>query len=290
MVKRIGGGSYERPNREQSKTDLRNRFFEAVNMHAMHVLEDLCGEPLRLYIEAGLSFNVDTCENDTNNLNADEKARKRAREWTKHRWNRPEWQPKFENGPIAYDTRKEAFRQSLFEWSRRNHLDAVWCRERAYETLDNWSISLTDREQLQFQPIRKMVAFFPLGGGAKGLQRRLTFDYVVAHPQIKAWEQTEAELREAFDRELNAISRDIKSRSKANGYVLTPEEYRTKKHSSEDRFRWLVERIVNEKSLKTILDELDPKHKDSLDHSTVRKTIKALAEAIKLPHPPTDRP
>jgi hypothetical protein len=290
MVKRIGGGSYERPNRKQSKSDLRNRFFDAVNRHASHVLEDLHGEPFRLYIEASLGFNSDTSEKDTDNLNAEGLANKRAQDWTKHFWNRPEWRRKFENGSINYDSRKEAFRQSLFEWSRRNHLDAAWCRECAYETLDNWSYFRSNREQPQFQPLKKMMIFFPIGGEAKGLRRRFTFDYEMVHPQIKAWENTEAELRDAFERQLNALSSDLKSRAKAHGYVLTPEEYQTRKHNSEDRFRWLVERVVNEKTLNQILDELDPKRKDSLDHSTVRKTIKALAETIGLPYPSVRRP
>jgi hypothetical protein len=58
MARRVGYGSYERRNREQSKEVQYNRLLGAVNKHAKHVLEDLNGEPFRLYLEARLGFNI----------------------------------------------------------------------------------------------------------------------------------------------------------------------------------------------------------------------------------------
>jgi hypothetical protein len=285
MGQRIGSGSFERPNREQSKEDLRNRFFDAVNRYARHVLYELFDEPFRLYLEAGLGYNTDAF---TGELDADERARKIAHGWNRHLWNHPEWQAKFEAGPISYDARKEDFRQSLFEWSRRNKLDAAWCREYAFETLDYWSYSQPDREQLLFCPHVKAVTFFPMGGGAKGLRRKFTFEHVVIHPQIKPLEETEAEMREAFDRQVTALILDLKKRAKASNYAETPKTYKSKYR--KDYYRWLVEWAINGKPIQVIANESkDPKDKGERsdkggpDNKTVRDAVNRLAEDIELP-------
>jgi hypothetical protein len=278
---RIGYGSYERPNHEQYKEYLRNRFLEAINENrdARRVLEDLHDEPFRLYLEAGLGYKVGGC---TDSLDHDKQARKSARGWTQHLWNHPKWKDKFEAGPIAYDSHKESFRQSLFDWSRRSHLDAAWCRECAYNTLDLWAYSQPDREQLKFRPLVKTINFFPMGGDAKGLSRRFTFDYMVIHPQLKFLEETEAEIREAFDRQLNALLMDLKRRAKASGYVQTPETYKSKYR--EYYYGWLVEWAINGKPIKRIAEETIDKHADGgPDNKTVRDAVKRLAEDIELP-------
>jgi hypothetical protein len=285
MGERIGYGSYGRPNREQYKEYLRNRFLEAINENrdAKRVLEDLHGEPFRLYLEAGLGFNMDGC---TDSLDDDERARESAREWTRHLWNHPEWQDKFESGPIAYDARKESFRQSLFQWSRRSHLDAAWCRECAYNTLDFWTYFQPDRKKLEFRLLAKAVTFFPMGGDAKGSSRRFTFDYMVMHPQLKFLEEMEAEIRDAFDRQLNALFRDLKRRAKAGGYELTPKTYKSKYRKYY--YRWLVERAINGKPIKTIAEETKDSNGDGgPDNKTVRDGVNRLAKDIELPFQPT---
>lgn len=271
MGQRIGSGGYERANREQSKADLRNRFFEAIDSYARHVLNELHGEPFSLYIEAGLRFNADAYTDDL------EGARKRARGWTRHQWSRARWQDRFENGPIT-NVRKEAFRQSLFEWSRRNRLDAVWCREAAYNTLDIWAYSQPEREQLQLQPLVKMMSLFQTARPEKWFG---STELIYLHPQLYPLDEIESELQ----RRLRAYMDDLKARAEAKGFVTTPEEYQTKKHDSQARFRWLVERVVNNKSYQTILDELGPTHEHGLEYSTVRKTVIGLAEYIELPLP-----
>lgn len=281
MGQRIGYGSFGRPNREQYKEDLRNRFLEAINRNrqARRILLDLYDEPFRLYLDASLGFNVDAYTND---LDADKRARKSARGWTKHLWSRPEWQRTFEGGPIAYNDSKEAFRQSLLEWSRHSHLDATWCRECAYNTLDHWSYSRPDRERLRFQPLIKAVRFFSMGGGAKGLQRRFTFDCAVVHPQLKSLEETEAEVREAFDRQLNSLLMDLKRRAKASGCEPTPETYESKYR--RDYYHWLVERAINGKPIKTIAEETrDRDGNGGPDNKTVRDGVNRLAEDLELP-------
>ncbi len=282
MGQRIGSGSFERPNREQSKEDLRNRFFKAVNRYAGRVLIELYDEPFRLYLEAGLGFNADAFTDD---LEADERARKIAQGWNRHLWNRPKWHDKFEAGPITYNARKEAFRRGLFEWSRRNKLDAAWCREYAFETLDHWSYSQPDREQLRFHPHVKMVTFFPMGGGAKGLRRKFTFEHVVIHPQIKPLEETEAEMREAFDRQVIALIQDLKRRAKASNYAETPKIYKSKYR--KDYYRWLVEWAINDKPIKTIAEETkDRNGGGGPDNKTVRDAVNSLAKDLELPIAP----
>lgn len=282
MGQRIGSGSFERPNREQSKEDLRNRFFEAVNSYAERVLIELYDEPFRLYLEAGLGFNADAFTDD---LEADERARKIAKGWNRHLWNRPKWHDKFEAGPIAYNARKEAFRRGLFEWSRRNKLDAAWCREYAFETLDHWSYSQPEPKQLRFRPQLKMVTFFPMGGGAKGLRRKFTFEHLVIHPQIKPLEETEAEMREAFDLQVTALIRDLKRRAKARNYAETPKTYKSKYR--EDYYRWLVEWAINDKPIKTIAEETKDRNGDGgPDNKTVRDAVNSLAKDLELPISP----
>jgi hypothetical protein len=273
MGQRVGSGGYERANREQSKEDLRDRFFEAINSYARHVLNELHGEPFSLYIEAGLGFNADAYADDLKG------ARKRAREWTRHQWNRARWQDRFENGPITYNARKETFRQSLFEWSRHNRLDAAWCREAAYNTLDIWDYSQPEREQLRLQPLVKMISLFQTARPEKWFG--LT-ELIHLHPQFHTLEAIEAELQ----RRVRAYIDDLNARAEAKGFVPTPEEYQTKKHDSNARFRWLVERVVNNKSYQTILNELGPEYKHGLEYSTLRKTVIRLAEDIELPLPP----
>jgi len=271
MGKHIGYGSFERPNREQSKEELCNRFFEAINTYARHVLDDLHDEPFSRYIKAGLGFNADAYIDEL------EGAKKRARGWTRHQWNRPTWN-KFENGPIVYNACQEAFRQSLFEWSRRNRLDTAWCREGAYNTLDIWVASNPEPEQLEFQPLIKMVSLFQTGRPEKwfGLA-----ELIHLHPQLHSLEGIEVELQ----RRVRAYMDDLKARAESKGFVPTPEEYQTKKHDSQARFRWLVERVVNNKSFQTILEELGPEYEHGLEYSTLRKTVIRLAEDIELPLP-----
>lgn len=276
MGQYIGYGSYERANREQSKEDLRNRFLKAVNNYARHVLDDLYGEPFRLYLEAGLGFNEDVYSDD---LDSYERAIKRESGWTRHLCNRPEWPRKFERGPIAYNIRKESFRQSLFEWSRRNGLDADWCRESAYNTLDIWAYSRPDSEHSRFQPLVKVITFFQIGRPEKWFELP---EGIYLHPQLYPLEAIEAELQ----RRVRAYINDVKVRLEANKFVPTPEEYKTKKHDSKLRFRWLVERVIYHKPYQTILDELGPEYEHGLEYSTLRKTIVNLAKYIGLPLPP----
>jgi hypothetical protein len=68
--------------------------------------------------------------------------------------------------------------------------------------------------------------------------------------------------------------------------VLTPEEYKSK--YSKDRFRWLAEWIVNEKSFQAIIGKNNNPN-GGPDYSTVRKTLIQLAKAIDLPYPPTKK-
>lgn len=281
MGQGIGYGSFGRPNREQFKEDLRNRFLEAVNRNrqARRVLQDLYGEPFKLYLEAGLGVKLD---DSGDHLDADQQARKNWRAWNRHLWSRANWQDKFECGLITYNSRKEALRKCLFEWSRRSYLDAAWCRECAYNTLDHWAYSRPDRERLQFQPLVKAVNFFSMGGGAKGLRRRFIFEYVIVHPQIKFLDETEAEIREAFDHELKAAFNDLKRRAKASGCEPTPQTYESKyrKHY----YRWLVERAINKKPIKTIAEETkDRDGSGGPDYKTVRDAVNLLAEDIELP-------
>jgi hypothetical protein len=262
MGGRIGYGSYERSDREQSKEDLRNRVLDAVGKYAKHVLADLYDEPFKLYLETNLCFKAEE-----------------VNQRSKHIWRRPDWKRKFEGRPITYSSHLEAFRQSLFEWSRRNNLNAAWCRECAYETLDYWSYSNPINQRLQFQPLIKMRTLFKTGQDT----RRFTLDCKVVHPQLKSLEETEAELRKAFERKLKTYLNDFKSCAKMQGYVPTPEKYKSK--YGKEHFRWLVERVVNEKSFQKIITELSIKYKDGLDHSTISKPVIALAKIIELPYP-----
>jgi hypothetical protein len=278
MGNRAGYGSYEPSNREQSKEDLRNRFLAAVSKHARHVLEDLSDEPLKLYLRAGLGFNISTYRNNPQESETQERGRREARESSRRDWNRPEWQRHYEHSSLAYNSRKAEFRQSLFEWSRRNHLDAAWCRECAYETLDDWSYSLPAHGHLRFQSLTQMHKLFSTGRKVE----RFTFECSVMHPQLTTSEKIEEEIRKKFERQLKTFLKQYDARAKEQGYVPTPEEYKSK--YSKDRFRWLVEWVVNEKSFQAIIGN-NNNSSGGPDYSTVRKTLIQLANAIDLPYP-----
>jgi hypothetical protein len=270
MGQRIGYGSYERKNGEQSKEDLRNRFFAAISKHAKHVLNDLYDEPFKLYLQAGLGFNVDAYKEGVEVLNPDERAKKLARAWTKHRWNHPVWQHHFESRPITYDKRKEKFRQSLNEWSRRYNLDAAWCREYAYETLDHWSHYRPNRKNLSFQLHVVSRSVF----SRKHDTEWFVFKRRVPHPQFVPIEIAKVELRETFERQLKEFFSRLEAAAKEmQDYMPTKEAYETRKSTLNERLCWLVEHIVYGKSYQTIINDLSTEYEDGLDYSTVRKTI-----------------
>jgi len=278
MGQRLGYGSYERQNGEQSKEDLRNRFFAAITEHAKHVLKNLYDESFKLYLDAGLGFKVDANKVMLEGLNPNEQARKLAREWNRHRWNRPQWQRHFETGPITYDKRKEKFRQSLFEWSRRFNLNAAWCREYAYETLDHWSHAHPDHEHLSFELHLVARTVFAVKRDVEWF----VFKRRVQHPQLLPIETIKARLREAFECDLRQYFTQLEAIAENQGYVPTPEIYEAHKSKLEDRLRWLVERIIYNKTYKAITDELGIKGNDYLDESYIRQTITSLAKRIGL--------
>lgn len=141
----------------------RNYFLKAVAERAPEVLQDLSREPFRRFRATNLFYEADAnraeetrihnlileeiAENSSEKL-FDEHYRLTARRLAWTRYERPTWKhiekpykspfATFYLKPTRRDTRIKRFAQSLFAWSFKHNLNAFWCREIAFETLNHW--------------------------------------------------------------------------------------------------------------------------------------------------------
>jgi hypothetical protein len=130
-------GEYEHPDDKWLVEVARSAFLEHVKDLKREVLMDLREEQLKLYQTARLQFRkisfVEWPESDP-----DQEAREIQERWTTHFRDYPTWSY-IEHNSIAHNGALQKLRGSLFSWTEIHHLNAAWCRERAYLTLEQWS-------------------------------------------------------------------------------------------------------------------------------------------------------
>jgi len=104
-----------------SVSDARDYFLDAVKEVKPEVLDDLAGEPFRLYKAAGLAFERERYEKEFENLELLDGRRAMFRAESQHRWNHPYWFGHFENKEVDYDENTRAMQKSIFDWSMRHN-------------------------------------------------------------------------------------------------------------------------------------------------------------------------
>ena len=141
----------------------RNYFLKAVAEHAPEVLQDLSREPFRRFRATNLFYEADTNRagetSERNSILEKQNENPSQELFNKHfvltarrfawtRYERPDWKeienpfqnPLLPKQPtlIESDSRIADFADSLFVWSIKHNLNALWCRQMAFETLDYW--------------------------------------------------------------------------------------------------------------------------------------------------------
>jgi hypothetical protein len=137
---RLGNGEYESviEGREPpSVHHARDVFLMTLSGMLPEVLRDLERNSLEYYRKSGLHFDDAAHRERLKHLNQYDRIREMTRLQQHHRWSSPEWR-NFEEEEITYDQSLSALQKSIFQWSRKWRLDASWCRERAFHTLDYW--------------------------------------------------------------------------------------------------------------------------------------------------------
>jgi hypothetical protein len=306
-VPKFGHGQYESALRNESPPSVkhaRSYFLDVVKTLAPIVLEDLGGEPYRLYWEAQLCFE------------ANETSGKRdlvARHiWTSYQ--RPSWREiehpfrnplltnslddedeymsevsthqfrgenAVANTPVEMSERISEFRDSLFNWSRRHRLDTTWCRERAYDTLDWWCLSQESRriQMWDYDGAYQTIMAF------RGDHPRFTFEYKTLYPREGFRPDVKRRIMEAVEKELDAFLDGREALAEENGMVA-PRQKRDKQH-----FEWLVCFQVNQMSYADILELYFPnefataKKAGNISDRTkrIRKAVNEVADFINLP-------
>jgi len=248
----LGTGAYEREiNGEEkpSKKDAQGYFLEVVRHLVPEVLEDLSGEPSRLYRQIPeVCFKADKERLEKfERLNLYDQIRER---YTWENYQRPSWgnieipfvnpllDPTldeddervlnarlsqqlrgkiFDPTPADKAGRIAAFRKCLFEWSRNHNLDEMWCRERAYNTLEEWS----DHPEWHKQPYWAFQINFPHSFIAGG-EPRFVFDRRTQYPLHNTHKfELESAVAE-FTRQYDAFLTKFDENAEASGLEPAP--------------------------------------------------------------------
>lgn len=214
---KLGKGEFEhiRENGVSlSVRDARDYFLDAVKEVKPEVLDDLAGEPFRLYKAAGLAFERERYEKEFENLEHFARIRAIAPLESQHRWNHPRWFEHFENKEVDYNENTRAMQKSIFDWSKSHNLDANWCRARAYETLDWWYWFESFYENRLWNYETEMQPIF-----SNRTDIFFTFKYRSTYPVFGFRPDEERNITEAFKRELKSFLDERERIAKENGMV-----------------------------------------------------------------------
>jgi hypothetical protein len=276
---KLGKGELEHINDVEmpySVRDARDYFLDAVKEVKPEVLDDLAGEPFRLYKAAGLNFEREHYRKEFENLELYDGIRAMARLENQHRWNHPDWFGHFENKEVDYNENIRAMQKSIFDWSKNYNLDANWCRARAYETLDWWHRFESFYENRLWNYETEMQPMIATHRGEMDFVFRIRSNY----PMFGFRPDEGKRITEAFKRELKIFFGEREKIAKENG-MAKPKQKREYLH-----FIWLArwqidETLTHEKITKELSeDEANPKF---LDVQAVSKAIKEVAALIGLP-------
>lgn len=306
-MEKFGHGEYEQLYRNETPASVehtRNFFLQTVSNVAPEVLDDLGGKPSSLYQQTpALCYE------------ADEKRREKSGVVERYIWSayqRPAWMhieipwrdplldapftdeldddhpvhsaiarkqlgraivdptPADDGGSIA------AFKVSLLEWSHEHNLNEMWCRERAYATLDLWCYSPGCRkariwqEEPAYRPIMRV--------GYRGY--RPNFDFVFKHemfyPREGFRQQVKQRILKACEEQLNAFL-DQREQAAREGKMVATQQRRVEEH-----FEWLVLRQVKKPYMtcKQIF-ELYQDQSKSQEMPRLVTTVRAVEKAVK---------
>jgi hypothetical protein len=245
------------------------------------VLSDLYDKALDTYRKSGLHFDTAAHKARLRHLNTYDQIREMTRLQYQHRWNTPDWR-NFEGEEITYNKNLSALQKSIFEWAREWKLNATWCRERAFNTLEYWCSypdvheSLTWNYESVWEPI---VAF------RQGEHPKFQFEFKTLYPREGHRTSLERRITEEFKRELKAFFDSREQMAKKAGMKPVP------KKREQTHFEWLVCFQVKGMSPKEILRSYQPHvyetalERGSLSEYTkrVRKAVNEVSRLIILP-------
>lgn len=289
-TERLGRSDFESEHAGESlpsTEDARALFLDAVRNLEPSVLDDLSGEPYQLYQQTDLYFESSDKRTDKQDL------------VTRHLWNsyqRPSWQQIetppptnhplinyrqfWECSPVETDPHILMFRRCLIEWSRDHKLDEVWCRERAYETLDRWCFS-PESYKSRFWifeiawPHPFMIGFEP----CFNFSRKTQYPLINSHK-----DELEAAVEE-FRRQYDAFLTKFNENAEASGLKASPVK------PLGYHFEWLVRRHVQEWDYEEIAEhykkakagwDKDENRDKGVDESHIRHKIPEIARLIGL--------
>jgi hypothetical protein len=288
----LGAGAYEgRLNGEDepSTKDAQGYFLEAVTRLVPEIIDDLSKEPFGIYKQVPeFCFNADKERfKKFQQLQSGKQVLERFR-WENYK--RPCWEnietafmnpasdsPSADGGlqfgkgagdpaPVDKDGRIAVFYKSLVAWSERHNLDERWCRERAYDTLEEWSSKPEwfERRYWKFQ-INYPHPFIAGGEPTFVFERRT--QYPLFHLR-----KADLELAvEEFKRQYGKFQDELEARFKGGGYTPAPLK------PLDHHFEWLVRYHVQGWSYAKTAE-----HYGIQDDSRLRHRVPEVARLINL--------
>ena len=261
---KLGAGAYEsnlNGEEKSSKKDAQGYFLEAVKQIVPKALEDLSREPFNLYRQIPeLCFKADAERlQKIERLNLYDQIRERFKweNYTRTPWkhieipfvnplhdptlsdddehlNRALINHNFRGGvidptPADKDGRIATFKDSLLEWSRKYNLDEIWVRERAYNTLEEWSAKPEWFEHRYWKFEINYPHPFIAGG-----EPRFVFDRRTQYPLYHSRREDFELAVEEFKRQYAEFQKRIEESLKAGGYTPAPVK------PPDNHFEWLV--------------------------------------------------
>lgn len=296
----LGAGAYEtRLNGEDepSTKDAQGYFLEAVKRLVPEVLSDLSGAPFSLYKRIPeLCFSADKRRfEEFKRLNLYQRVREFFL-WERYR--RPLWRDieipfvnpltnpsldeedeevqrarfnqhfrghVFDPTPKDKDGRIAAFKKELIGWSVRHNLDEIWCRERAYNTLEEWS----SEPQLLQKRNWKIQINYPdpfIAGGEPVFRFERRTQYPLLH-----FRKGDFRLAvEEFKREYSKFQDRLEASFQAGGYKAAPMK------PPDQHFEWLVMYHVKGLTYREIAESC------GMDDSRLRHKVPEVARLIGL--------
>lgn len=228
-MSKLGVGEFESSLEgkiKPSTIDARNIFLHCLREFIPKVLKSLSEEPYKLFLKTNLFY-----ESDESRLKKISVAKRYG--WTKNE--RPSWWElevgnpfKTDNKLIEKDMAVKEFVESVFDWSKKNNLDYLWCREIAYETLDSWC-ELKDNAELKDWKFE-----IPLAGNI-GTGNKFNYEIFLDYPIYGFRNEVIKEQISCFKKWLDNILDECEFNAKKVGMMKTPQ-----RREDFDHFKWLA--------------------------------------------------
>lgn len=322
----FGSGEYEKVlinNESDSLLSMRCTFLHRLNEMVPKVADELNGELLELYRQIPLFY-----------FEADKKRNRKSNQKNRLSWYtvcRPNWEeleiawsessseeefyfklnhyyyaendefgysilPIFEM-PLHKDPKITLFVKKMFEWSRRNHIDKMWCRKHAFETLDLWSVRASYREARVWQMLPALLQFNPghpitiLSNSLPNFETKMTFDLEPILGQKLRLYPTVG-FRQDFDRAFMKIKEEIDIWKQQISVSLDQREKQAEQEKFDrtpfkidyKHFDWLIYDLFEMKTNREMANSstVSNKLKGERENDSTKKVRKAINELSKL--------